>query len=202
MKNGVWVLLALSVLSLAAGCGRSDVTVTALPTQMPQPTDSPEPTATLDPGTSGPTPVCPPARGEGTIPPAISIYSITFVVNGLEQLVRDDDTLQAMPGDEVQVKEVVICAGSFSGNGGEACVDFAPAGQSGQEMVSEHRGTHTVPVAPGFISISGPSYAWTIGEGWTHISIVLNHWPPEDTEDLGCGSGRCERDDRIMVRFR
>jgi hypothetical protein len=115
---------------------------------------------------------------------------------------RDGDVLQAMPGDEIQVREVTVCAGSFSGNGGEACVDFAPVTQSGQEIGSEHGGTHTVPVTPGFSSLSGPDHRWTIGENWDHISAVLNHWPPEGTEDLDCGSGRCERDDRMNVGFR
>jgi hypothetical protein len=202
MRNGVWVLVALSVLSLAAGCGRSDETEKAPPTDIPQPIDSSESIATLDSGTIDPALICPPARGEGTISPAVSIYSITFVVNDFEQVVRDDDTLQALPGDEVQVREVTICAGSFSGNGGAVCVDFAPADQSGQEIVSEHRGSHTVPVAPGFISISGPSHTWIIGENWRHISAVLNHWPPEDTEDLDCASGHCEHDDRIIVGLR
>lgn len=203
------------VLTLVAGCGRAKPTETAvLPTDttvseaapasvpLPQPTDSLEPTATLDSGTIYPTPVCPPARGEGTISPAVSIYSITFLVNGLEQLVRNDDTLQASPGDKVQVGKVVTCTGPFSGNGGEACVDLAPAEQSGQEVMSEHSGTHTVPVTPGFTSISLPSHTWTIGENWRQFSAVLNHWPPEDTEDLGCGGGRCERDDRMIVGFR
>jgi hypothetical protein len=137
----------------------------------------------------------------GTISPAISIYSIVFIVNGLEQVVRDGDMLQALPGEEVQVREVTICVGSFSGNGGEACVDFAPVTRGGQEIVSEHIGTHTVRVAPGFMSISGPDHGWAIGENWKHISVVLNHWPPGGTEDLGCGSGRCERDDRIIIGF-
>ncbi len=202
MRNGVCVLVALSVLSLAAGCGRSDQTATALPAHSPRPTDPLEPIATLDAGIVDPTPVCPPARGGGTISPAVSIYSITFLVNGHEQVVGDDHTLQALPGDKVEVREVTICAGSFSGDGGEACVDFAPADQSGQEIVSEHKGTHLVPVTPGFISISGPSHTWIISENWSHISAVLNHWTPEDTGDLGCASGRCEHDDRIMVEFR
>lgn len=202
MRNGVWIMVAFSVLSLAAGCGRSDETVTAVPTRRPQPIDTLEPTTVLDSGTMDPVPVCPPAKGAGTIPPAVSIYSITFVVNGLEQAVRDEDTLEALPGDQVQVKEVTICAGPFSGRGGEACVDLAPGTQSGQEIASEHRGTHTVRVTPGFRTISGPEHGWIIGENWRGFVAVLNHWPPEDTGDLSCSSGRCERDDRIIVEFR
>jgi len=186
MRSGFWVLVVLSAFSLAAGCGRSGGTVTA-----------PLISETIDS-----TPVCPPARGEGTVSPAISIYSITFVVNGLEQVVRGEDTLQALPGDKVQVSEVTICTGSFPGNGGEACVDFAPAGQSGQEIVSEHGGTHLVQVTAGFISIPGPSQTWSVGENWRHISAVLNHWPPEETKDLACSEGRCERDDRVVIGLR
>jgi len=202
MRNGVWVLVVVLVLSLVAGCGRSGTTTTALSPHVPQLTDALEPAATPDLATVGSVPTCPPATGEGTISPAVSIYSIVFVVNGVEQVVRDGDVLQALPGEQVQVREVTICAGSFSGNGGEACVDFAPVDQSGQEIVSEHGGTHTVWVTPGFISISGPDQGWIIGENWRHISVVLNHWPPDGTEDLGCGGGRCERDDRTVVGFR
>lgn len=202
MRNGVWVLVAWSVLSLATGCGRSDETVTALPTQMLQPADSPVPTATPDTMAIDPTPVCPPARGVGTVSPAVSIYSITFLVNGLEQVVHEDDMLQAAPGDEVQVRDVIICAGSFSGDGGAACVDLAPADPSGQEIMSEHKGTHLVPVTPGLMIISNLDFTWTISENWSGISAVLNHWTPENTQDLGCASGRCERDDRITVEFR
>ena len=161
--------------------------------------DTPESTTLSDLVATDPTTACPPATGAGTVAPAVAIYSITFVVNGVEQVVRDGDTLQALSGDEVQVREVTICAGSFSGNGGEACVDFVPVSQSGQELVSEHGGTHTVSVAPGFTTISGPSQAWTVGESWREIAVVLNHWPPRNTEDFSCGGGRCERDDRVVV---
>jgi len=202
MRNGVWVLMVLLVLSLVAGCNRSGTTATAPSPHMPQPTDALESAATHDLATVGSTPACPPATGEGTISPAVSIYSIVFVVNGVEQVVRDGDVLQALPGEEVQVREVTICVGVFSGNGGEACVDLAPVDQSGQEIASEHRGTHIVPVTPGFISISGPDQGWVIGKNWRHIAAVLNHWPPDGTQDPGCGGGRCERDDRTIVGFR
>jgi hypothetical protein len=201
MKNGVCVLVALWV-SLVAGCGRGGATAPARPTHTAQPTQPLELTATPGLATVGSTPACPPADGEGTIPPAVSIHSIAFVVNGVEQVVRHGHVLQALPGDEIQVREVTMCAGSFSGNGGEVCVDFAPVTQSGQEIGSEHGGTHTVRVTSGFMSISGPDHRWTIGENWDYISAVLNHWPPEGTEDLDCGSGRCERDDRMIVGFR
>lgn len=202
MRNGIWVLGALLVLSLAVGCGREDTTATALPTPMPLVTDTLEPAVTPDRAAVGATPACPPARGEGTVPPAVSIYSIVFVVNGVEHVVRDGDLLPALPGEEVQVREVTLCAGSFQGQGGEACVDFAPVDQNGQEIVSEHGGTHIVRVIPGFISIAGPDRRWTLGEDWRSISAVLNHWPPDGTEDPGCGGGRCERDDRIIVGLR
>ena len=202
MRAAVWVVAVWFVLSLVAACSGDGATATALPTPMPQTTSALEAASTPALATISAIPACPPAGGEGTVPPAVSISSITFVVNGLEQVVRGGDTLQALPGDQVQVREVTICVGPFPGNGGEACVDFAPTDQSGEEIVSEHRGTHMVRVTPGFISISGPSDTWTIDETWRHIWAVLNHWPPEGTEDLGCGSGRCERDDRIIVGFR
>jgi hypothetical protein len=195
-------LLVLLVLSLAAGCGWEGATTKLLPTPMPPPTDRLEPSATRDPAADGATPACPPATGEGTVSPAASIYSIVFVVNGVEQVVRDGDMLEALPGDEVQVREVTICAGSFQGRGGEACVDFAPVDQSGEEIASAHGGSHTVTVIPGFTSISGPDHRWTVGDNWISISAVLNHWPTGGTADLGCGGGRCERDDRIVVELR
>jgi hypothetical protein len=138
-------------------------------------TDTPEPTTTSGRVATDPTSACPPARGAGTVPPVVAICSITFVVNGLEQVVRHGDMLQALPGDEVQVREVTVCAGSFSGNGGEACVDLVPVSQSGRELVSEHAGTHIVRVTPGCATISGPSHAWTVGENWREIAVVLNH---------------------------
>lgn len=158
----------------------------------------------MSPGaTSSPlAPGCLPVRGEGTIAPAVSIDSITFVVNGVEQVVRDDDKLRGSPGDQVQVREVTICVASFPGNGGEACVDFAPVDEAGQEIVNQHRGTHMVPLTVGLICISGPDGMWTVDAGWGGITAVVNHWPPETTEDLGCASGRCERDDRLVVEFR
>jgi hypothetical protein len=136
------------------------------------------------------------------VAPDVAIHSITFVVNGLERVVDDGDMLQASPGDEVQVREVTVCAGSFSGNGGEACVDFVPVSQSGQELGSEHAGTHMVRVTTGFTTISGPSHVWIVGENWREVVAVLNHWPPEGTEDLNCGGGRCEHDDRVEVGLR
>ncbi len=201
MKNGVWVLLALSVLSLAIGCGRSGETTTVLSPPMPQLADTAEPTAALDSEAVDSTPVYPSAVGEGTVSPAVSIVSITFVVNGVERVVRDGDTLQALPGDRVEVRDVTICAGPFMGDGGEACVDFAPVDKSGQEVLSEHRVTHLVRVTPGLIPIPNARLAWTVSEDWSGISAVLNHWTPEETRDLGCASGHCERDDQIMVEL-
>ncbi len=201
MRNGILVLIALCVLSLAAGCVMSDATATAPPTQMPEPIESMEPSTTADTGTDDGMPECPSARGDGTVPPVVSITSITFVVNGLEQIVRGEDMLQASPGDEVRVREVTICAWSFSGDGGEACVDFAPVTKTGQEIESDHRGTHTVRVIPGFMTISVSDLGWTIEDSWSHFSVLLNHWPAEGTEDMECGDGLCERDDRIIVKI-
>jgi hypothetical protein len=120
-------------------------------------------------------------------------------VNGREQVVRDGDMLQASRGDEVQVREVTICANPFSGSGGEACVEFTPLDQNGQERVAEGNGTHMKRVPSGFTSIPGPNHTWIVGENWRHIVAVLNHWPPGGTNDPGCGGGRCEHDDRMIV---
>jgi hypothetical protein len=196
-----WVLVTLLALSLAAGCGRSGEIDSALPTQTIKPADSPEPTATPDIGNVDPAPVCPTTRGVGTVSPAVSIYSITFLVNGIEQIVLENNMLQAVPGDEVQIREVIICGSPFSGNSGQACVDFAPTDESGQEIRSEHKGTDTVLVTSGQISISGLNFTWTVGENWSGFYAVLNHWPPVETQDLGCANGLCERDDWIIVEF-
>ena len=112
-----------------------------------------------------------------------------------------NNILQAVPGDEVQIREVIICASPFSGDGGQACVDFAPTDENGQEIKSEHKGTDTVPVTPGPISISGLNFTWTVGENWSGFYAVLNHWPPVETQDLGCANGLCERDDWLFIKF-
>lgn len=201
-KIGVLVVLFVILPLFAMGCRRSDETVTTSPTQVPQLADTLEPTETLELESIDSTPVCPPAEGKGTISPAISIYSITFVVNGAEQVVYDGDTLEAMVGDEIEIREAVICAGSFSGSGGEACVDLAPVDQSGQEIMSEHAGTHMVPVITGFTTIPGPSHTWTRAESWARISAVLNHWTREETEDVECANRRCEHDDWAIIELR
>lgn len=201
-KIGVLVVLFVLLPLFAMGCSRSDETVTTSPTQVPQLADTLEPTETLELESIDSTPVCPPAEGEGMISPAISIYSITFDVNGAEQVVYDGDTLEAMVGDEIEIREAVICAGSFSGSGGEACVDLAPVDQSGQEIMSEHAGTHMVPVITGFTTIPGPSYTWTLAESWVRISAVLNHWTREETEDVECANRRCEHDDWAIIELR
>jgi len=202
MRNKPWVLVVLLALSLAAGCSSSDESVIVLPDQVQRPTHTVKPIQTPDSEMIDPMPVCPLASGQGTISPDISIYSITFVVNGIEQVLRNGDTLDASVGDGIEIREVVICAGSFSGNGGEACVDFAPIDQSGQEIRSEHAGTHLVQVTSGFISIPGPSHTWTRAESWGQISAVLNHWTGEDTEDIECANRRCEHDDWAAVILR
>lgn len=202
MRSRSWVFVPLFALSLVAGCSRSDEVPVSGPTYAPQPTDTPEPTETPDSEIVDSTPLCPAASGEGTVSPAVSIYSITFMVNGLEQVVRKGDRLQGMPGDEMEVKEVTICAGLFSGNGGEACVDFVPVESSGEEVVSEHGGTHLVRVTAGLVSIPGPGDTWTIDESWEHVVAVVNHWPPEDTEDPNCGDRQCEHDDWVIIGLR
>ena len=198
----IWIFVVLSVLLIAAGCSRSDATMKTIPAHMPQKNVAPEPSVTLESVASDSTPVCPPARGEGTISPAVSIYSITFVVNGLEQTVRAGDMLEALSGDKMSVREITICSDALSGNGGEVCVDFAPIDKNGKEIMSDHGGTHMVQMISGFMTISGSSHNWIIDENWQYISAVLNHWPPVDTIDLDCANGRCEHDDRIIIGFR
>lgn len=145
---------------------------------------------------------CPPANPGGTVAPAIAICSITYTVNGAEQVVRDGETLQASPGDSVQIGDITICVGSFGGDGGLACVDFVPLDGEGREVAAGRRGTHNVTVTGGYQSIPGPDGTWTIDSNWKSISAVLNHWPPGRTDDLGCADGLCERDDRLTAKLR
>lgn len=204
MRRKIWVLVVLFVplLLLATGFDTGDETATTPLTQVSKLADTLEPTEILVSERTDSTPVCPPADGEGTISPAISIYSITFVVNGAEQVVHEGDTLEAIVGDEIEIKEAVICAGSFSGRGGEACVDLAPVDRSGQKIMSEHAGTHMVPVITGFTAIPGPGHTWTLDESWVRISAVLNHWTLEETEDIDCANRRCEHDDWAIIELR
>jgi hypothetical protein len=204
MRRKIWVLVALFVplLLLSVAFDRSNETATISLPQVSQRAEALESTETLVSERTDSMLVCPPAEGEGTISPAVSIYSITFVVNGAEQVVYDGDTLEAIVGDEIEIREAVICAGSFSGSGGEACVDLAPVDRSGQEIMSEHAGTHMVPVITGFTTIPGPSHTWTLAESWVRISAVLNHWTQEETEDVDCANRRCEHDDWAIIELR
>ena len=85
-RIGFGVLMTSLALVFTARCGRST-----------------EITAAVAWAEIEPTPVCPLATGEGMISPALSFYSITFVVNGVEKVVAGDDALQISPGDEVWV---------------------------------------------------------------------------------------------------
>lgn len=146
-------------------------------------------------------PTCPPPDGIGTVSPDISIASLTITVNDVTQLVRDGDSLQATPGDELRVDDVTICVGSFSGDGGVACVDIVPTTTDGLEVSSKHQGSHMFALSAGVMTISNLDLGWTVGENWEGLSVVLNHWAPTSTEDLGCSSGACERDDWMKIAF-
>jgi len=202
MRNLIWSVVVLSVLLLTASCGGSGATVTAPPPQAQQPLHSSIPTTIAGAGNVDPAPNCPPARGVGTVSPAVTIYSFTLLVNGQEQVVQGDEVLTVAAGDQVQVTEVTICTNPFSGEGGAACVDFSPLDQTGQEIQAERQGTHTVPVNPGLFVFLNLNYTWTIDPDWSGFSAVLNHWTLEKTQDQACSSGRCERDDRIILEFR
>lgn len=171
----------------------------------PIPTPSPAPeetlTETLPPTlTLLPTLVCPTADAEGTVSPAVAIYSITFVVDGVEQVVNDVGLLRASPGAQVQVREVVICSVEpFEGNGGSVYVEFDPVDHSGRVIASKVRGTRAVGVTSGFTNVPGSGVLWTIGN-WRHISVVTVHYPSGDrTKNPRCEGGLCEVDDRVIV---
>jgi len=189
------------MISLMVGCKGSDVKEASIIHRIPPATDSPIPLSNPDSVPNDPVSVCPESNGVGTIPPAISIHSITFLVNGLEQIVFTGDRLQASAGDQVQVTAATICAGTYSGNGGEACVDLTPIDRSGQEITPEHKGSHMVRAPAGLITISNIELSWIVDENWNGFAAVVNHWPTEKTQDLACAAGRCERDDRIIIEF-
>jgi len=204
MKKKILVLVALflPLLLLAVIFNSSDETAATSLNQVSQLVAAQEQEEILVSERTDSMTACPPAEGGGSISPAISIYSIAFVVNGAEQVVYDGDTLEAIFGDRIEIKEAVICTGSFSGSGGEACVDLAPVDRSGQEILSEHAGTHMVPVISGFTTIPGPSHTWILSESWARFSVVLNHWTHEETEDVECANRRCEHDDWAIIELR
>jgi hypothetical protein len=139
---------------------------------------------------------CPSADGTGTVAPAIAIDSITFFVNDDKQVLRDDDVLHASPGDQVEVKEVIICAEPFDGRGGRANIEFTPVDKNGQ-LESEIKESPVVTVTAGLTTIPVSNIGWTLGDKWQHISVVTVHYPhpPNSEYDPTCGDGECERDD-------
>ena len=148
----------------------------------------------------GGTVTCPSADAEGTVSPAVAVSSITFVVNGVEQVVDDFGSLQVSSGEQVEVKEVTICVDPFGGKGGQVYVEFDPVDTDGAIIEPEVKGTRGVPVTAGFTTIPGPYYTWTIGDNWRHISVVTVHYPPGGgTQNPNCEGGACEVDDRVIV---
>lgn len=119
-------------------------------------------------------------------------------MNGVEQIVRDGNSLRASVGDQVQARKVTICVGPFTGAGGNVYVEFDPVDTGGQVIASEVRGTRTVGVTPGFTTIPGPDVAWT-SSNWRHISVVTVHYPRGRTQNPNCEGGLCEVDDRVIV---
>ncbi len=159
-------------------------------------------TAPPDSGTVGSASDCPPARGVGTIAPAITIRSMTIAVNGVERTVSGDDTLRVSAGDVIRLRAAAICIEPFSGDGGRFCVDISPTDRSGAAIFSEHKGTHMMPVEPGVVELSGLEFEWTVGDDWKNLAAVVNHWTPGKSRDLECADGLCERDDRVIIELR
>lgn len=183
---GVRLVAILVLVVLTVGCGGGNAASTSTTV-----------TATTA-WTTAPTSGCPAADGVGSVPPAVSIYAITFLVNGREEVIKDGETLQASSGDEVLVAEVEICANEVGGGRGQVCVDIAPLGRDGEEIRSQAGGTHLQPVPSGFATVLGPPTLWTIGEGWQGFTVVVNHWVEGGT-DAGCAEGGCERDDYMQI---
>lgn len=201
MRNLISSTLAVLLTALSVSCrpGLMDATSSAL---SPSQSADAQQAQLLDASTASSTPACSPTSGEGTVAPAITIHSITFLVDGAELTLADGDVLPAVPGSEVRVVEVMICVGDFATNSGEACVDFAPTKESGEEVSAEHAGTHLVPLSPGLITVPGPDHSWSIAEDWVGMAAVVNHWPGMATEDDACAQGQCERDHQLILPIR
>jgi len=177
-------------------------TPTHSPTPSPTPTDTPTPTPTQTPPPPLPR-TCSPADAEGIIAPAIAIESVTFLVNGVDRVIRDGDSLRASTGDQVQVKQAVVCVHPFNGAGGFVHVELVPVAFDqnkgrNEEIPSEYIATAARVVAAGTITLPGSDRGWTLGN-WHHITAVVVHYPPGGTQDSTCGPNECERDDRMIV---
>jgi hypothetical protein len=201
MKNLISFTLAVLLAALAVSCSPGGSGVTASALSASQQADAQQ-VPLLGTNTAAPASACSPTPGEGTVAPAISIHSITFLVDDVELTLSDEDMLPATAGSEVKVVKVKICVGAFKANGGEACVDFAPIRESGEEVSAEHAGTHMVPLAPGLITLPGPDRSWSIDESWVGIAAVVNHWLGVKTEDHECAEGQCERDHQLVLPLR
>jgi len=145
---------------------------------------------------------CPTADAEGTVPPTVTISSLIFVVNGVEQVVDDSGYLQASSGDRVEVKEVTICVDPFEGSRGRVYVEFTPVDTSGQVITSEITGTIGVAVPRGLTTTLESDILWTIGD-WQQISVATVHYPAGGgTLNPNCEREDpyiCEVDDRMIV---
>jgi hypothetical protein len=191
MKPVGCTLCVLLLGLLMASCGEVAATATPMPTRTPRPTSTRAP---------APTPsACSPANGTGTTPPHVALFSITFLVNGLEQIVRPGDSLSASSGDVVLIPKVAACADPFVGGGGDVCVELAPLDSNRQALAGHGLGTHMMPITSGVIAIPGPRDRWIVGEDWRQISVVVNHWPLGGSSDPNCGEGRCEHDDQVLI---
>ena len=85
--------------------------------------------------------------GQGSVDPAMSIFSMVFAVNGEEIEVVPGETLPVDPGDEVRLVEVSLCVGRYSNSPGEVCVDLAPVTVEDEELSSLHSCLHTSALA-------------------------------------------------------
>jgi hypothetical protein len=201
MRNLISITFTVLYAALAVSCspGRMSATSSAFSSS---PSADGQQAQLLITSTAESAPACSPASGEGTVAPTITIHSITFLVDGAELTLSDEDVIPAPPGSEVRVVDVVICVGDFVTNSGQACVDFAPTDQSGEEISAEHVGTHLVPLAPGLIKVPGPDHLWSIDESWVGIAAVVNHWPGMNTKDYACAEGQCEQDYQLILPLR
>ena len=123
-------------------------------------------------------PACPQAAG-GRIAPDIALYSVTFIVNGIEQFVDNvNNSLRVPESDQmtVVVKEVMVCTTPFEGGGGTFYVEFRPYNAEGP-LWNLVEGSPLSDAASRLVSVPGPAYTWAIDNDWQEISILSVHYP-------------------------
>jgi len=144
-------------------------------------------------------PACPPAGPGGTKAPDITLHSITFVVDGVDQIIDDTHhALQLSKNSKMTIKEAVICVPPFENAGGRFSVEFEPYDPN--HRLIDPQSSSPQDTVSGFTTIPGPNHTWTIAD-WQKISVLSYHFPPGGTQNANCQNSTCEIDDRLKVNL-